>query len=99
MGGEVFYGFSLFINNEEIGFNFNLPRLTEENCTKIFRLLNCEPFPFFPIAYSIEKIFQVLKCKPFKLFPLHYETDVRSEDGTIISGTFDVVDPTTQQKQ
>lgn len=52
MGGETFYGFALFIKGKEIGFNFNLPKLIEESCQKIFRLLNCKPFRFFPIAYS-----------------------------------------------
>lgn len=52
VGGSSFYAFCIFFNNEEFYFNLNLTKLMEEEIKRIFRILNCEPFVFFPVYYK-----------------------------------------------
>ena len=54
VGIDTFYAFCIFINDEEISFNLNLPGLFEVKIKKIFDLLQCNPFQFFPIQYKAD---------------------------------------------
>ncbi|MBX7066088.1 MAG: hypothetical protein K1X28_02540 [Parachlamydiales bacterium] len=49
---DFFHANGMFIDGEDIGFNVNLPGLIKTSLDKIFKLLNCDPFPFFPLRYT-----------------------------------------------
>lgn len=58
VGIESFYAFGLFIDNTEVGFNANLPKINHDQLKYLFNLLNCKPFEFFPIEYQSPVFFK-----------------------------------------
>lgn len=55
---HFFHANGIFINGQDIGFNVNLPGLIKSSLEKIFKLLNCNPFPFFPLRYKTSLTFK-----------------------------------------
>jgi hypothetical protein len=69
VGFDFFYAFGLFLYEQEVGLNINMPEFVPKFQTQIFKLLN---------------------CTPFLLFPMRYKSSINFEDGTPISGVFEL---------
>lgn len=54
VGIDSFYAFCLFVNNERFSFNLNLPDLMTIEIKKLYHVLKCKPFNFFPIHYKAD---------------------------------------------
>jgi hypothetical protein len=51
-GNGNYYAFGLFYEEETIGFNINTPALNKQSLVRLFSLIQCEPFPLFPLHYQ-----------------------------------------------
>lgn len=58
VGIDTFYAFSIFVNGEKFSFNLNLPDLIKIKIEKIFKILKCKPFKFFPIKFKAAVCFE-----------------------------------------
>lgn len=52
MGGEWFYGFSLFVDSEEVVFNKFIKHLNRRSFDMLFAKLNSAAFELFPLEYE-----------------------------------------------
>jgi hypothetical protein len=52
VGAKLFYAFGIFVKGQTFVLNLNMPDRVEVDLKKIFHLLNCQPFPFFPVHYE-----------------------------------------------
>jgi hypothetical protein len=53
------YCFFIFIGVESIGFNLNMTlKSSEIGLKNVFRILGCNPFPFFPLRYESKVTFE-----------------------------------------
>lgn len=51
VGVRNFYAFGIFIKGQTFVLNLNMPERIEMHLNKIFHLLDCQPFSFFPVHY------------------------------------------------
>lgn len=56
IGGKSFYGFGIFVNENELVFNLNAAEHAKDVLEKLFELLNCKPFKFFPVHYESDVV-------------------------------------------
>lgn len=58
IGNNSCYAIGLFLENEEFILNKNTPDLNEKTLKKICKILQCDPFPLYPIFYKSDVRFK-----------------------------------------